>query len=196
MPAATSTLAGQTSSRSRTSSLGYEIKSDFDSRVRLQRQVRAYGALCDFCTVVVGPRHLAHVRAALPTTWGILVAEPAASGVLLRCDRQATRNLDVEPAAIARQFWKTEVIALLKEHGAHLDRRAYVHVLWPLVEALPIDVLRARLRVALVAHEEALKDVRVERREEQRGRRAREKTQREARARLIAEWAAHAGEET
>lgn len=118
---------------------GYEIKSDVDSFARLERQVLAYEAICDFNTIVVGPRHLAHARAALPASWGILVAE---SGERLRRERPATRNERVEPAAIARQLWKEECVALLKEHGAKLPRRVLVHALWPLVEALPIDVLR------------------------------------------------------
>lgn len=119
---------------------GYEIKSDADSRARLARQVIAYGALCDFCTAVVGPRHLSHVRAELPATWGILVAEPAPGGVFLRRDRDAVRRIAVEPAAIARQLWREEGVALLKEHGVKVERRALVHHIWPLIEALPMEV--------------------------------------------------------
>lgn len=169
---------------------GYEIKSEADNRARLRRQVPAYEAICDFCTIVVGLRHLPHVRATLPASWGILVATDGG----LRRERQATRNVDVDPAAIARQLWKDECVAMLKEHGMTPARRAYVHDLWPLVEALPIDALRARLRVALVDHENALKDIRVERREERRRRVERERAHREAQDRLLAEWAARAAE--
>ena len=169
---------------------GYEIKSDADGRSRLDRQVLAYGALCDFCTIVVGPRHLAHVRSKLPASWGILVAEPRAQGLFLRRERFAECNADVEPAAIARQFWKGECVALLKKHGAKIDRRALVHDIWPLVEALPLDVLRAALRVALVAHENALKDNRPRLREIQRKNRHHEKDLRAKRE----EWAARTAE--
>ena len=172
---------------------GYEIKSDVDSLARLERQVLAYEALCDFSTIVVGSRHLAHARAALPASWGILVAESVESGARLRAERLPAQNERVEPGAIARQLWKEECVALLKEHGAKLDRRVLVHALWPLVEALPIDVLRARLRVALVDHEDALKDVRIDRREQQRERRRSDKEQREKRDRALAEWMARSG---
>lgn len=173
---------------------GYEIKSDVDSLTRLDRQIIAYEALCDFCTIVVGSRHLAHARATVPASWGILLAASGESGVVLHLERLATRNDRVEPAGIARHFWKEECVALLKEHGAKLPRRVLVHALWPLVEALPIDVLRARLRVALVDHENALKDVRVERREEQREHRKREKDRRERMDRILAEWSSRAAE--
>jgi hypothetical protein len=175
---------------------GYEIKSDADSFARLPKQVIAYEALCDFCTIVVGPKHLAHARAALPTSWGIVVAEAADRGVFLRRERLATRNSDVEPAAIARQLWKEEGVALLKEQGTKIDRRTPVYRIWPLVEALPLEVLRTRLRAALVDHENALKDVRVARRKEQRDRRRQEKEQREAREEWLAEIAARPGATT
>lgn len=173
---------------------GYEIKSDADSLVRLGRQIVAYEALCDFCTIVVGPRHLVHVRAVLPASWGIIVVETSNHGALLRRERPEMRNAAVEPAAIARQLWREECIALLKEHGMRPERRAYVHTLWPLVEALPLDVLRSRLRVALVDHENALRDERAARRERQRGHRQSERERREKRDRMLAEWVARARE--
>lgn len=169
---------------------GYEIKSDADGRSRLDRQVLAYGALCDFCTIVVGPRHLAHARSKLPASWGILVAEPRGEGVFLRRERLAERNTAVEAASIARQLWKDECVALLKKHGVKIDRRARSHEIWPLVEALPIDALRDALRVALVAHENALKDNRPRLREIQRRHRQHEKDLRAKREK----WAASAAE--
>lgn len=168
---------------------GYEIKSDADSRARLPRQVIAYGALCDFCTVVVGPKHLAHVRAELPATWGVLVAEPAPVGVFLRRERDAVRGAAVEPAAIARQLWRDEGAALLKTHGVKFDRRATVSDIWPLVEALPLEVLRARLRAALTDHEAALKDGREAQREASRRHRQWEKDQCAAREKMLAKFA-------
>lgn len=134
---------------------GYEIKSDRDSRVRLPGQVAAYDALFDFNTLVCAARHVAGARVALPAWWGILVAESASGEVRLREERPAMRNGRVEPASLARQLHKGECIALLRANGVKVPTRTYVHHLWPQVETLPLDVLRAAVRASVVAHGDA-----------------------------------------
>ena len=48
---------------------GIEIKSDADSYTRLASQVRDYDRFCDYCWVVAGSSHAAHVDEHVPAPW-------------------------------------------------------------------------------------------------------------------------------
>src|SRR4051812_44988248 len=54
--------------------LGYEIKSDRDSLMRLKNQISVYDAVFDNITIVVGPRHNAVISRRVPRHWGVMLA--------------------------------------------------------------------------------------------------------------------------
>lgn len=172
---------------------GFEIKSDADSFARLQQQIKGYDSVFDFSTIVVGAHRVAKARAALPTTWGILVAEPSAAGVILILERLATRNTSLDPVALVRQLWRPDLVALRRSVGLATDRRALVGDLWEHACELPIDVLRKAVRESAAAHKEVFDVGRDRRRELQRSQRQREKERRAAREKWLAEIAARPG---
>lgn len=54
---------------------GIEIKSDADTYVRLERQVRDYNRFFDYNYIVVGTKHAMHVKEHVPECWGIITVE-------------------------------------------------------------------------------------------------------------------------
>ena len=54
---------------------GLEIKSDADSYTRLASQVKDYDRFCDYCYVVAGSSHAAHVDEHVPAYWGIITVD-------------------------------------------------------------------------------------------------------------------------
>ncbi|MBP5461521.1 MAG: sce7726 family protein [Lachnospiraceae bacterium] len=54
---------------------GIEIKSDADTYVRLQGQVRDYDRYYDYNIVAVGTSHAGHIEEHVPAHWGIITAE-------------------------------------------------------------------------------------------------------------------------
>lgn len=167
---------------------GFEIKSDGDSFARLRWQVKGYDALFDFSTIVLTPRHLAKARAALPASWGILVAEAIGDVIRLRQERPSTRNEALDRKALVRQLWRDDVVVLLRSKGIALRKRALVDELWERAETLPVDLLREHVRAAVVAHGDAREDLKE--------RRAEEAAQRERRDRALGRFVARLGEPT
>lgn len=54
---------------------GVEIKSDADTYIRLDRQVKDYDRYFDFNIVVAGTSHGVHIREHVPDYWGIITVE-------------------------------------------------------------------------------------------------------------------------
>jgi hypothetical protein len=54
---------------------GIEIKSDADTYVRLERQVRDYDKYFDYNFAVVGTKHAYHIEEHVPEYWGIITVE-------------------------------------------------------------------------------------------------------------------------
>ncbi len=125
---------------------GYEIKSAVDSRARLAKQAAAYSRIFDYCALVTEPRHLTAGLAIVPAWWGVLVVDGT-----LREHRAGGRNEALDPEALARMLWRIEAVDLLREHGVCGLRRASLRDVWRQTAALPLDVLRNRVRSTLVA---------------------------------------------
>ena len=96
---------------------GYEIKSARDTLARLPAQAAAYGAVFDFVTLVAAASHLNRAVTLLPSWWGLRLAEPTGTSVLLTHVRQPTRNPSVDPYHVAQLLWKVEALELLDRHG-------------------------------------------------------------------------------
>ena len=55
--------------------IGIEIKSDADTYVRLERQVKDYNRFFDYNIAAVGTSHAQHIAEHIPDWWGIITVE-------------------------------------------------------------------------------------------------------------------------
>ena len=132
---------------------GYEIKSDSDTLDRLPAQLAAYNAVFDRITLVAGSRHAGRAFAMVPEWWGLVTAVSQGRRVVLRPERAAQVNEQIDPVAVASLLWRDEVVAVLKArcggHGLSSHPRA---LLWKLLARLmPLEELRGVVRSALKA---------------------------------------------
>lgn len=97
---------------------GIEIKSDFDSLRRLPRQVAAYSAVTERCTVVVGERHTDAAREAVPDWWGVWIARahgPSLPKVVQV--RRGKANPSVDPLAVLTLLTRPQLTGALTKAG-------------------------------------------------------------------------------
>lgn len=132
---------------------GCEVKSARDGLSRLPRQVELYGRVLDYALLAVERSRPQLLLRRLPSWWGVWhVTRTAGGGVLLEVLREATRNPEVEPLAVAQLLWRHEAFGVLRERGLHRGLASATR--WRLWEAiareLPADevgvVVRGRLR--------------------------------------------------
>lgn len=98
--------------------LAYEIKSDQDSLCRITKQVKAYNAVFDEVTVVVGQRHLEKVKELVPLWWGIMVASANNRGTVhFETIRPAAWNHLTDDYCVAQLLWKGEAEEELAKRG-------------------------------------------------------------------------------
>lgn len=91
-------------------SISYEIKSEVDNLVKLEKQVLHYSELFEFNNVVVGKKHLSKVREVLPFEYGILIEE---NGGLFE-KRKAKKNRNISPERQLNIFTKKEINQFFK----------------------------------------------------------------------------------
>lgn len=126
--------------------IGLEIKSDADTYERLKRQVRDYDWYFDRNYVVVGKSHEKHVEEHIPNYWGVLVASPVGSGVVIKEKRPAGDNPKVKNDRQLTILWRPELQRLL-EHN-HLPRykqKSKKFVQEKLIEKLDWEILKRQM---------------------------------------------------
>lgn len=136
---------------------GYEIKSAVDTLARFPTQVRLYGQVLDFATIVAEGKHAEKVAQLAPNWWGIWQASQTRQGHAKLVElRPAQRNPSPDPLSIAQLLWRDEVLMLLQDLDcAHGYRCATRWVLWErLVEVLELADLQAAVRQQLKARPE------------------------------------------
>jgi hypothetical protein len=97
--------------------IGYEIKSDLDSYVRLKKQVRNYNKFFDICYVVVGKSHQKGVIKHVPEFWGILVISEEHGQVNVFELRTADMNPKDITANKLSLLWKREIQNIAIKNG-------------------------------------------------------------------------------
>jgi hypothetical protein len=132
---------------------GFELKSDNDSLIRLPNQMRAYNAVLDRVTLVVGYRHAYEALKIIPEWWGVKLVEIGPfGGVHFSQARMPRNNPKPDPLAIARLLWRDEAIELLSDLGAAQGvlskSRSYIY--GRIVEVTDLDTIRARVRRQLM----------------------------------------------
>jgi len=94
---------------------GFELKSDRDTLDRLPEQARAYAAVFDYVTLVVGERHLLDAIEIIPDWWGIRVARFYRGKLVLRDLRLAMVNTSPDLPSTVRLLWRGEALKILAE---------------------------------------------------------------------------------
>ncbi len=128
---------------------GFEIKSDKDNLDRLPHQALSYGKIFEYLYLVVGKRHAVSAAEMLPDYWGIWIAEKIDGTVTLDTNfREAQKNTEQDPLAIASMLWRAEALELLKkfklDDGVKTKPR---RVLWEKIsKTLPFMTLEEEVR--------------------------------------------------
>lgn len=131
--------------------VGYEIKSDEDSLIRLTHQADAYGRVLDRAIIVTTSRHLDKAVAMLPAWWGVTVARKDRNQVVLEPKRLPDVNDSHDAYALAQLLWREEALEELRGRGKArgLSGRARHYVWVALADAVPISELRVIVRTRL-----------------------------------------------
>jgi len=135
---------------------GFELKSDRDTLTRLSEQARAYGAVFDQLTLVVGERHVLRAVDIVPQWWGIRVARAEPEGLSF-CDLKLPMdNPSPDPMSIVTLLWRGEALSCLADLGSaagmHSKSRAAIYA--KLVDKADLNYLRDRVRRCLRARQD------------------------------------------
>ncbi|MDE8314897.1 sce7726 family protein [Erysipelothrix rhusiopathiae] len=96
---------------------GFEIKSDQDTLLRLGNQITMYDETFEYCTIVVGKKHLERVLEILPFHWGVYVAYPYRNRVILKKIRRDRLNPNFTVEGLTDVLWNAELKKLLKDRA-------------------------------------------------------------------------------
>ena len=121
---------------------GYEIKSEQDTLNRLPGQTQTYNRVFDYVTVVTSRKHADKIAKMVPNWWGISIAVPAESGVLLIKKRQAKKNRKTDSFALAQLLWRDEAIDALVSVGVTGIKSKPRQLLW---RRLSLDIPQEEL---------------------------------------------------
>ncbi len=92
---------------------GIEIKSDADTYVRLERQVKDYDLYYDYNMVVVGTRHANHICEHVPDWWGIVTVEKEGEKTDFYLLRKPEQNPQMD--------WNHKIEILWRPELAHIQ---------------------------------------------------------------------------
>jgi len=136
--------------------VGYEIKSEEDSLIRLEHQIEAYDAIFDLVTLIVSEKHRPFATKRLPRHWGIMVSlREQKGGIKFRRLRKATRNPNVDPISLARLLWKNEAVEVLEKLGEKqtISRNSRAVLYRQLVDRISLPRLKRVVRTYLKKRE-------------------------------------------
>jgi hypothetical protein len=130
---------------------GYEIKSAYDTLMRLPGQIEIYSRALDFVTIVTAETHADKVRTAVPEWWGLWVTLCSASKSPFEILREARQNIDVQPIALAQLLWREEALRALEDRNLATGMRGKPRQqMWRVLAAeLPLQDLSAIVRKTL-----------------------------------------------
>jgi hypothetical protein len=132
--------------------IGYEIKSDMDSLLRLRSQVAAYNAVFDSINIIVGLRHRPSVMRRVPKYWGIILSKKGKRGAVhFEICRKSRPNPSIDPISVAQLLWRSEAIELLQSIGApkKLLKSPRAKLYHYLSRHMPLEKLKRNVRGCL-----------------------------------------------
>ncbi len=127
----------------------YEIKSDRDTLLRLPGQIKAYNAVFDRVTIVVGLSHIYEAMELIPDWWGITVAKANEAGTVVFSQiREAQLNLGRDSESIARLLWREEALRILEDmdqaYGFRSKPRSVIY--GKLAESVELNILADKVK--------------------------------------------------
>lgn len=131
---------------------GFEIKSDRDTLYRLPNQVKAFSAVLDQITLLVGYRHAYDAFQIVPEWWGVVLVDmPQPGKIELHAAREPKPNPCQDAYAVTSLLWRNEALALLEELGLDKGLRSAPRrlVYQRLTEAVALETLCAKVRQQL-----------------------------------------------
>lgn len=94
--------------------VGYEIKTNNDTLIRLPNQIKAYNEVFDNVYIITGDKHFENVLLNVPEWWGVYLITETENGTYnFKCSRKAKKNKERDTFGLAQLLWKEEVIDLL-----------------------------------------------------------------------------------
>lgn len=100
------------------SSVGYEIKTDRDTLVRLPQQVPMYDHCCARRVLATTPRHVGAARRVIPAAWGLVLLDPETHAVTEQVRAAQPQASDLASRLLlANDLWSEELNALLADVG-------------------------------------------------------------------------------
>ena len=125
---------------------GIEIKSDADTYVRLERQVKDYDRYYDYNIVVVGTSHANHIREHVPDWWGIITVEKEGEKTDFYLMREPKENPEMNWNHKIEILWRPELshIQELNKMYAYKQKSKQFQA-DKIVETVPLEILAKQL---------------------------------------------------
>ena len=125
---------------------GIEIKSDADTYVRLERQVRDYDRYFDQNIVVAGSTHGAHVQEHVPEWWGIITVEQVDGQADFYLLREARPNPGVNLRKKLSILWRPELAHIQELNDMpKYKEKSKQFVIDKIAEKIPGDILSQQI---------------------------------------------------
>lgn len=125
---------------------GIEIKSDADTYVRLERQVKDYDLYYDYNIIVVGASHGAHVEEHVPRWWGIITVEQEEDHTDFYLLRKPEKNPQMDMIKKIEILWRPELAHIQELNGMHAyKQKSKRFVADKIVETVPGETLSRQI---------------------------------------------------
>lgn len=125
---------------------GIEIKSDADTYVRLERQVKDYDLYYDYNIIVVGASHGAHVEEHVPRWWGIITVEQEEDHTDFYLLRKPEKNPQMDMRKKIEILWRPELAHIQELNGMHAyKQKSKRFVADKIVETVPGETLSRQI---------------------------------------------------
>ena len=125
---------------------GIEIKSDADTYVRLERQVKDYDLYYDYNMIVAGASHGAHVEEHVPRWWGIITVEQEEDHMDFYLLRKPEKNPQMDISKKIEILWRPELAHIQELNGMHAyKKKSKKFVADKIVETVPGEKLSPQI---------------------------------------------------
>ncbi|MEN6522857.1 MAG: sce7726 family protein [Anaerolineaceae bacterium] len=132
---------------------GFEIKSEKDTLVRLNKQIEFYDAIFDQSTIVVEQRHLVKGMDLVPKWWGVILVKVENEQTIgFETIREPCQNLLIDDIAVAQLLWRNEaqdILGGLGVKGKHL-RECRANLYQSIIELLEPQMIRGVVKEYLM----------------------------------------------
>lgn len=115
--------------------IGYEIKGERDTLLRLSNQINGYNEVFEKAYVVTSEKHIRKVTESIPQWWGIYCIEKdQVEHIQFNCVRQAEKNPERSIYGIAQLLWKVEATeVLINEYNCKVKQSHTRHHLYQML---------------------------------------------------------------